>query len=150
MSVIKKIYFIFFSVNFDAKIKVRTNVRLLDVEIEASCVCADDRHHNHGQKSQHTMSQKYVKADTVTVVANQKTVEKPAREQSPKRKSSAGRKSSPGRKKSPARKSSQKEVKAAAATVTTGDGDAKVAVAGITMTKTESSIPVYSASPKNI
>ena len=29
----------FYSVDFAAKIRVRTNVRLLDVEVEADCYC---------------------------------------------------------------------------------------------------------------
>jgi len=114
-------------VNFDAEIKVRTNVRLLDVEIEAGCVCADNRHHNHGSKSERTMSQKYVKADNVTVVTNQKTVEKPAREPSPKRKSSPGR------------KSSHKEVVAGVAAVNAVQGDNKATVAGVAI-KTDRSV----------
>ncbi|CAG5111445.1 Oidioi.mRNA.OKI2018_I69.chr2.g5755.t1.cds [Oikopleura dioica] len=33
-------------VDFAAKIRVRTNVRLLDVEVEADCYCEDDRRAN--------------------------------------------------------------------------------------------------------
>lgn len=36
-------------INFDARVKVRTNVRLLEVDIDASCICADgSNHHGHG------------------------------------------------------------------------------------------------------
>ena len=34
-----------FRVDFAAKIRVRTNVRLLDVEVEADCYCEGKAHH---------------------------------------------------------------------------------------------------------
>jgi len=49
-------------VNFDAQIKVRTNVRLLDVDIEANCVCADDRQGH----TQGTINEKYVRVVSST------------------------------------------------------------------------------------
>ena len=41
-------------------------MRLLDVDIEASCVCAEDHHGRLSRQNESTVSQKYVRPETVT------------------------------------------------------------------------------------